>query len=106
MMVAIPIFGASAVRARDFDVYEDQGPHQSATTTALLVLATFFVGLRFWARYLKSLGFASDDYMLVAALVVTFVTGGLNYGSMCFSFCDLNLPSATNLGGLTWGPQQ
>ncbi|KAK7926577.1 hypothetical protein PG985_003575 [Apiospora marii] len=79
-MVAIPILGAPAVRARDFDVYEDQGPHQSATTTALLVLATFFVGLRFWARYLKSFGFALDDYMLVAALVVTFITGGLNYG--------------------------
>ncbi|KAK7957754.1 hypothetical protein PG996_010799 [Apiospora saccharicola] len=79
-MVAIPIFGAPVVRARDLDVYEDQGPHQSATTTALLVLATFFVGLRFWARYLKSAGFALDDYMVVGALVVTFVTGGLNYG--------------------------
>ncbi|KAK8081124.1 hypothetical protein PG997_008942 [Apiospora hydei] len=79
-MVAIPIIGAPYVRSRDASVYEDQGPHQSATTTALLVLATFFVCLRFWARYLKSFDYALDDWMLIAALFMTFVTGGLNYG--------------------------
>ncbi|KAK8009928.1 hypothetical protein PG990_008893 [Apiospora arundinis] len=74
-MVYIPLIEALQPR----DLTEDQGPHQSATTTALLVLATFFVGLRFWARHLKSFAYASDDWLLIAALVVTFVTGGLNY---------------------------
>ncbi|KAK8043153.1 hypothetical protein PG994_013636 [Apiospora phragmitis] len=79
-MVAIPFMGAALVRARAESVYDDQGPHQSATTTALLVLATFFVGLRLWARYIKSTGYALDDYMVISALLVTFVTGSLNYG--------------------------
>ncbi|KAK8119736.1 uncharacterized protein PG998_004362 [Apiospora kogelbergensis] len=74
----IPIL--EALYARDYDVTEDQGPHQSATTTALLVLATFFVALRFYARWIKSFAYASDDWLLVAALVVTFITGALNYG--------------------------
>lgn len=46
----------------------DRARELNGTTTALLVLATVFVGLRFWARHMR-LGIGPDDWMTVAALV-------------------------------------
>ena len=50
-------------------LYDSRTGELNGTTTALLVLATAFVGLRFWARYLNRASYGSDDWMMVAALV-------------------------------------
>ncbi|KAJ2904777.1 hypothetical protein MKZ38_007133 [Zalerion maritima] len=66
------------------DIREDESADRSAelegTTTALLILATVFVGLRFYARYLHGAKYGMDDWMIVGALVTTFMAGALNYG--------------------------
>ncbi|KAL1615515.1 hypothetical protein SLS56_011784 [Neofusicoccum ribis] len=46
----------------------DKGPRLEAITTALLVLATFFVILRFVARYRRGLTYGPDDWMMVVSL--------------------------------------
>jgi hypothetical protein len=51
------------------DSNEDTGPTQITTTTALLVLATIFLFLRFWARYFVTANYGLDDWLLVAGLV-------------------------------------
>lgn len=51
------------------DEYEDSGPTQVGTTTTLLVLATIFVGLRFWARWTIAARYGLDDWLIVAGLV-------------------------------------
>ncbi|KAJ4404819.1 hypothetical protein N0V82_010424 [Gnomoniopsis sp. IMI 355080] len=56
------------------------GPEQVTTTTILLVLATIFVALRFWARYNVAAKYGIDDALVVAGLVFVFMIGGLNYG--------------------------
>lgn len=47
----------------------DKGPRLEATTTALLVLATVFVILRFAARFKRGLTYGADDWMMVISLV-------------------------------------
>ncbi|KAK1565900.1 uncharacterized protein LY79DRAFT_644668 [Colletotrichum navitas] len=61
------------------DPLADRGPELSGTTTALLVLATVFVGLRFWSRWVVKFKYGADDWFMVAALVVTFMAGSINY---------------------------
>ncbi|WYZ40083.1 hypothetical protein EsH8_IV_000424 [Colletotrichum jinshuiense] len=61
------------------DPLADRGPELSGTTTALLVLATTFVGLRFWARWTVGFQYGLDDWFIVVGLVVTFMAGALNY---------------------------
>lgn len=58
----------------------DKGPRLEATTTALLVLATVFVVLRFAARFKRGLTYGADDWMMVISLLFGFGAGGLNYG--------------------------
>lgn len=88
--------------ARAVDASENTGPTQITTTTILLVLATVFVVLRFWARHYVAATYGIDDWLIVAGLVScaawdrcsrrrsvltqdrqisVFVIGGLNYGS-------------------------
>ncbi|ORY58905.1 uncharacterized protein BCR38DRAFT_400002 [Pseudomassariella vexata] len=62
----------------------DRGPELNVATTCLLVLATAFVGLRFWARRITSYAYGADDWMLVAGLVVVFITGSLNYAMISY----------------------
>ncbi|KKY28487.1 putative integral membrane protein [Diplodia seriata] len=57
----------------------DKGPRLEATTTALLVLATFFVFLRFAARFKRGLTYGPDDWLVVVALLFCFGAGGINY---------------------------
>ncbi|KAH8660374.1 hypothetical protein BX600DRAFT_551782 [Xylariales sp. PMI_506] len=57
----------------------NNGPGLENTTTALLVLATLFVALRFWARYSAVAQYGADDWMAVAALLGVFAAGGINY---------------------------
>ncbi|KAM0541101.1 hypothetical protein ACHAPJ_013382 [Fusarium lateritium] len=57
----------------------DRSEELTTATTVVLVLSAIFVALRFWARYVR-VGFAADDWMTIAALVLVFITGGLNYG--------------------------
>lgn len=47
----------------------DMGPGYTATTIALVVLAMFFVGLRFWARNITAGKWGPDDWTLLAATV-------------------------------------
>lgn len=47
----------------------DMGPGYTATTISLVVLAIFFVGLRFWARWITAGRWGPDDWTLVAAMV-------------------------------------
>ncbi|KAK1674509.1 hypothetical protein BDP55DRAFT_176661 [Colletotrichum godetiae] len=61
------------------DPLADRGPELSGTTTALLVLATVFVGLRFWARWTVGFHYGLDDWFMVVGLIVTFMAGALNY---------------------------
>ncbi|OLN87826.1 hypothetical protein CCHL11_00535 [Colletotrichum chlorophyti] len=61
------------------DPLADRGPELSGTTTALLVLATTFVGLRFWARWSVGFHYGLDDWFMVVGLVFTFVAGAINY---------------------------
>lgn len=51
------------------DPLADRGPELSGTTTALLVLATTFVGLRFWARWTVGFQYGLDDWFIVVGLV-------------------------------------
>ncbi|KAJ3956366.1 hypothetical protein N0V92_007094 [Colletotrichum tropicale] len=61
------------------DPLANRGPELSGTTTALLVLATVFVGLRFWARWTVGFHYGLDDWFMVVGLIVTFMAGALNY---------------------------
>ncbi|KAK1976916.1 hypothetical protein LZ30DRAFT_804370 [Colletotrichum cereale] len=61
------------------DPLADRGPELSATTTTLLVLATVFVGFRFWSRWVVRFKYGADDWFMVAGLVVTFMAGAINY---------------------------
>lgn len=95
------------------DASENTGPTQISTTTILLVLATVFVILRFWARQYVAARYGPDDWLIVAGLVSgvalwrddearsvltqdrqasVFVIGGLNYGSKD----TMPLPNGTN----------
>lgn len=98
--------------ARAVDASENTGPTQISTTTILLVLATVFVILRFWARHYVAAQYGPDDWLIVAGLVSccspmcdevrsvltqdrqvsVFVIGGLNYGSKD----TMPLPNGTN----------
>lgn len=53
------------------DASENTGPTQVSTTTVLIVLATLFVCLRFWARWNVAARYGLDDYLIVAGLVST-----------------------------------
>ncbi|EKJ79331.1 hypothetical protein FPSE_00471 [Fusarium pseudograminearum CS3096] len=64
--------------ARD-DPKADRSSELNTTTTIVLVLSAIFVALRFWARYVR-IGYGLDDWLTVVALVLVFITGGLNYG--------------------------
>lgn len=55
--------------ARAVDPSENTGPTQISTTTILLVLATIFVVLRFWARHYVAAKYGPDDWLIVAGLV-------------------------------------
>jgi hypothetical protein len=55
--------------ADPLDLYDDRGSELSIKTTALLILAVFFVGLRFWARFGVPYRYGADDWLIVAALV-------------------------------------
>lgn len=51
------------------DASENIQPTQISTTTILLVLATIFVVLRFWARHYVAATYGLDDWLIVAGLV-------------------------------------
>ena len=59
--------GAATLQARN-RLYNKSGELNNITTV-LLILATHFVYLRFWARYINRFRYRADDWMMVAALV-------------------------------------
>lgn len=50
------------------DLTANRGPELNITTTVVLILAVFFVALRFWSRYVRG-GHGLDDWMTLVALV-------------------------------------
>ena len=48
---------------------ENHGPGIIAATLVVAILATIAVPLRFLARYIQKIGFESDDYLILLALV-------------------------------------
>ncbi|KAG9189276.1 hypothetical protein G6011_06144 [Alternaria panax] len=50
--------------------HSDPGIELQGTTTALLVLASFFVLLRFAARFKRGLNYGADDWMIVVSLLL------------------------------------
>lgn len=87
--------------ATTVDASEDTGPTQITTTTILLVLATVFVILRFWARHYVAAKYGLDDWLIVAGLISVFVIGGLNYGMVHYGMgrhaSTLNLDMIENV---------
>lgn len=63
--------------ATPVDASENTGPTQISTTTILLVLATIFVILRFWARHYVAARYGPDDWLIVAGLVSLAPRDGL-----------------------------
>ncbi|KAF2196641.1 hypothetical protein GQ43DRAFT_248213 [Delitschia confertaspora ATCC 74209] len=62
----------------------NEGPHLRNTTTTLLVLATFFVLLRFAARWRRGLSYGFDDGMVVLSLCFCYGAAGINYAMIHF----------------------
>ncbi|KAJ0124468.1 integral membrane protein [Diaporthe amygdali] len=93
--------------ARAVDASENTGPTQISTTTILLVLATVFVVLRFWARHYVAAQYGPDDWLIVAGLISVFVIGGLNYGMVDYGMgrhaSTLNLDMIENVLKLLLG---
>lgn len=56
-------------RQRRDTMDENRGSFALSRTTAMLVLATICVVLRFWCRTVRGAKYASDDWVLLAALV-------------------------------------
>jgi hypothetical protein len=52
------------------DLQADRSSELNTTTTIVLILSAVFVGLRFWARYVR-IGYGLDDWLTVVALVRT-----------------------------------
>ena len=50
------------------DQNADRSTELNTTTTVVLVLSAVFVGLRFWARYMR-IGYGNDDWLTVVSLV-------------------------------------
>lgn len=48
----------------------DSGPHAVRVMTAVIALATLFVGLRIGVRLQRRVGLAMDDWLAVASLIV------------------------------------
>jgi hypothetical protein len=59
---------AEMVLARGLDT-SDQAPGLRAAIIVMLVVATFFVVLRFCARYRSALSYGWDDWMILVSLV-------------------------------------
>ncbi|KAH8704443.1 hypothetical protein GQ44DRAFT_743684 [Phaeosphaeriaceae sp. PMI808] len=72
----------ATLQARD-RLYDKSG-ELNRITTVLLVLATLFVCLRFWARYISLARYGADDWLIVAALVFVFTLGALNYAAISY----------------------
>ncbi|KAF5010821.1 hypothetical protein FDECE_3030 [Fusarium decemcellulare] len=70
--------GAPAELQIRVDPQADRSRELNSTTTVVLVLSVLFVALRVWARYIR-LGYGTDDWMTIAALVFVFLTGAINY---------------------------
>ncbi|KAH7119260.1 hypothetical protein EDB81DRAFT_701171 [Dactylonectria macrodidyma] len=63
---------------------DNRGGELKATTTVLLILATIFVALRFWARSYTAGRYGKDDWMMVVALVVVFALGAINHAEIAY----------------------
>ncbi|KAH6842944.1 hypothetical protein B0I37DRAFT_383257 [Chaetomium sp. MPI-CAGE-AT-0009] len=63
---------------------DDRRDELRATTVILLVLATVFVGLRFWARSCTYGRYGRDDYITVASLIAVFALGAVNLSEISY----------------------
>lgn len=53
----------------DVDLSESRQGELQATNIAIVLLAIFFVGLRFAGRFVKGFGIGRDDFVMIVALV-------------------------------------
>ncbi|KAJ4418763.1 hypothetical protein N0V82_005328 [Gnomoniopsis sp. IMI 355080] len=58
---------------------ETNAPFNLRVTTALLLLSTLFVGLRFLARHIKNIPYGPEDWTCLFALIALFGCSALNY---------------------------
>ncbi|KAH8693343.1 hypothetical protein GQ44DRAFT_744627 [Phaeosphaeriaceae sp. PMI808] len=69
----------ATLQARD-RLYDKSG-QLNRMTTLLLVLATLFVCLRLWARYISPAGYGADDWTILASLVFVSASAACNYAA-------------------------
>jgi hypothetical protein len=65
------------------DLYANQSPRIVAASIALLAIPTVIVALRFVARMLSKAGLWWDDWMVLAALVVSWGPNVIGIYSAC-----------------------
>lgn len=69
----------------------NHGPGIVAGNLVVAILATIAVALRFLSRYIQKIGFKSDDYLILLALVGNIhcsSSGGCRLTSTCGSLLD------------------
>lgn len=97
-MSAVPVFPAEGPTT-----ISGAGKMLIVLSCAFLLLATIFVGLRFWARSVKGLSYALNDYMILVALV--FAAGetvililASTIGGVGYHILQLSYPQTIVLG--------
>lgn len=75
-------------------VNHDGGPLAIRVMTAVVVLATFFVGLRIGVRIQRRVGLLLDDWLALAALVVLWAEYAVGYLCIKLGGVGLHLPIA------------
>lgn len=59
----------------DVDLTANRDGELRATTIAMTILATVFVGLRFVSRQMKGMGIGIDDHIIIVATVSISIPG-------------------------------
>lgn len=64
---------------RGGDAPADEGARVRDVTTLMLVLASIFVVLRFWARWIQVVKVGLDDCLIAASLIIFYMGGMVTY---------------------------
>lgn len=100
------------VQQRSSQDISDRGPELRDTTTALLILASVFVVLRFIARAKRGLSYGPDDWMIVVSLVRAYASLTSASNSLPWTYLkhslfallpeDLTIPVSSYLPKSVW----
>lgn len=66
------------------DLNENPTPGNDVAVAVLLGIATVAVILRLWCRRYTSIPLKADDTVIVAALILTYATGGMSFAVGAF----------------------